>query len=514
MKYTVIILGAGPGGLQLAHFLENTNIDYLVLERHNEAGSFFRKLPRGRRLISINKPNTGFENYEKNLRWDWNSLLGGCEDPPFSDYDNEFYPNADSIVRYLNDFTARHFLKVRFGEDVEEVTRQGDNFRLRTGGGNTFSCDYLVVGTGVSKTHNPPFSGADLIPSYTDYSMDPAVYTNKRVLVIGKGNSAFETANYLLPFASHLHLISPNYLRSAAYTHFSGDLRSINATFLDTFFLKQQGAVLNGTIESITPVGEGYEVQVTYTENSMSVTLYYDRVIKATGFSFDTSIFSSECMPDIAHEERLPDITCEWESTNVKKMFFVGTLMQGNDYKKSASTFIAGIRYNARALGYFLRKRITGEVWPVSSVPCKGEELYKSIFSRIHNSSSLWHLFGCMCDAYVYDPEGKVYLHYRNIPNRVVDEQELFKGSIGFTLQFGYHSPRDPQERKKFDDHGFIHPIVCLWNDGQIKRESHMLLDVHAEWEDMNFFGKSLQHLIEECHDSLPDLEPTMSNRQ
>jgi ribulose 1,5-bisphosphate synthetase/thiazole synthase len=46
-----IIVGAGPGGLQLGHYLESAGRDYLVLEQSDTAASFFVKYPRWRQLI-------------------------------------------------------------------------------------------------------------------------------------------------------------------------------------------------------------------------------------------------------------------------------------------------------------------------------------------------------------------------------------------------------------------------------------------------------------------------------
>jgi hypothetical protein len=54
-------------------------VDYLVLEAGDAAGTFFRTFPRHRQLISINKPHTGTDDPELNLRLDWNSLL--TDDP-------------------------------------------------------------------------------------------------------------------------------------------------------------------------------------------------------------------------------------------------------------------------------------------------------------------------------------------------------------------------------------------------------------------------------------------------
>ena len=74
-----LVIGAGPAGLQLGYFLAQAGRDYLILEAGPTPGTFFRTFPRHRRLISINKPHTGWDDSELNLRMDWNSLL--TDDP-------------------------------------------------------------------------------------------------------------------------------------------------------------------------------------------------------------------------------------------------------------------------------------------------------------------------------------------------------------------------------------------------------------------------------------------------
>jgi len=49
-----LILGAGPAGLQLGHFLERAGRDYLIVEGGEGPGTFFRTFPRpGRVRIRI-----------------------------------------------------------------------------------------------------------------------------------------------------------------------------------------------------------------------------------------------------------------------------------------------------------------------------------------------------------------------------------------------------------------------------------------------------------------------------
>ena len=70
-----LIVGAGPGGLQMGYLLQRAGRDYLILEAQDSAGAFFARYPRHRTLLSLNKRFNGFPEAEFNLRHDWNSLL-------------------------------------------------------------------------------------------------------------------------------------------------------------------------------------------------------------------------------------------------------------------------------------------------------------------------------------------------------------------------------------------------------------------------------------------------------
>ena len=74
-SYDYCIVGAGPGGLQLGHYLHKQSRDYVIFERQTIPSSFFAHFPRHRHLISLNKRFTGRDNPEFNMRHDWNSLL-------------------------------------------------------------------------------------------------------------------------------------------------------------------------------------------------------------------------------------------------------------------------------------------------------------------------------------------------------------------------------------------------------------------------------------------------------
>ena len=121
-----IIIGGGPAGLQMGYLMEHfdseTDHDYLIIERSNVSGSWFRKYPRHDRLLSINKVFTGSDHHEFNLRHDWNSLLTpkksitGSQftsninsdqyDMRFANYSEAYYPDRRDLAQYLTDFSV------------------------------------------------------------------------------------------------------------------------------------------------------------------------------------------------------------------------------------------------------------------------------------------------------------------------------------------------------------------------------------------------------------------------
>ena len=248
----------------MGYFLQNTGRSYLILERGSTPGTFFRQFPRHRKLISINKRYTGYDDPELNLRWDWNSLLSDDDSLRFTNYSHDYFPAADRLVDYMQDYADRWRLDVRYETHVVSVYKRDGVFHVVDREGNEYTSRVLVVATGCSQPYVPDVPGIEHAEKYTDVSVDPKDFLGQRVLIVGKGNSAFETADNLIGVTELLHLVSPNPLKFAWKTHYVGHLRAVNNNLLDTYQLKSQNALLDATIESIRPVGDRFEVTFRY----------------------------------------------------------------------------------------------------------------------------------------------------------------------------------------------------------------------------------------------------------
>ena len=164
-----LIVGAGPAGLQLGHHLQKAGRDYAILEAGPVPGGFFRTFPRHRQLISINKPHTGSDDPELNLRMDWNSLLSDDPELLFTRYTERYFPDADDMVRYLADYAETLGLRIVYGTRVRSVRRADGGFVLRDEEGGTHRGRRVIVASGVTRPYIPPIPGIDQVP-YLDNS--------------------------------------------------------------------------------------------------------------------------------------------------------------------------------------------------------------------------------------------------------------------------------------------------------------------------------------------------------
>lgn len=87
------------------------------------------------------------------------------------------------------------------------------------------SLSILLAATGLWVPQMVEFVGSDLVEGYESISTNPVDYKDQAVLILGKGNSAFETAQSILGRASRVHMLSSSPVRLAWQTHYVGDLR-------------------------------------------------------------------------------------------------------------------------------------------------------------------------------------------------------------------------------------------------------------------------------------------------
>jgi Pyridine nucleotide-disulphide oxidoreductase len=329
--------------------------------------------------------------------------------------------------------------------------------------------------------------------SDTKTSRPPArVFANQRVLIIGKGNSGFETAQKLLGHANIIHLASPHPVRLAWTTKHPGDVRGQYGALLDSYWFKTLHGVLECDIDRIWRDGNRLKAQITYTlADGERALLEYDTVIRCTGFTMDTAIFDESCRPDTAPGGQIPAVKPDWQSVNVDGLYFAGTLMQARDRRHASSAFIDGFRYNLRTLARLLEERYAGIPLAWYQLPADAPKLTAAVLDRVNWSSALWTQFEYLGDAYVVDKAAGEVRQYQDLPEDYAVER--FGGAAHcytVTLRWGrreyadvFAIQRHPIPERAAES-AFLHPVIRRWRRGEFVAELHLLEDLMARWRD------------------------------
>lgn len=519
----------------MSYLYQQAGRDYIVFERNDVAGSFYVRYPRHRTLISINKRFTGSTNHEFNLRHDWNSLISNNRSLELRHYTDEYFPNADTYVQYLNDYASANHLNIQYNTNITRVEKEGSLFHLTDQHGTVYTCDMLIVSTGISTQYVPNVAGMELVERYDTMSVDPEDFIDQRVLILGRGNSGYETATNLVGAAAFIHLGSRHRMKQAHQTHYVGDLRAINNQLVDTYQLKSLDAFMTFDFDTDKRVGirknDAGEFEIcfqpneTARDNSIEArTAVYDRVLLCTGFKFDFSLFGNSIKQGGVFNNKYPAVKPNYESTETSGMYFAGTNTHSVDYRRSAGGFIHGFRYTTRSLFRHLEWRYHQVPWPY--VTLAATDVTDHIIQRINEASALYQMFGVLSDVvFIRDDYTGVYLE--DVPIGAMTDAKGLTGHengpfiiINYEYGPGFSGPgRDILDdgqgftlAEQADKCGFLHPVLyyyektddLTWNNITGKVESgtppqvhHIAEDLHTDWTARNSHVIPLRRFVE-----------------
>ena len=167
--HDLIIVGAGPAGLACALEARRQGLDFVVLEQEATLGGTVAKYPRAKLVLTqpLELPLAG---RFKALTW-----------------------TKEELIALWDRLAREHELPFRFGESLERVTREGEEFVVRSGGVDRrarFVC--LALGRrGTPRKLEVP--GEDL--GKVAYALiDAQSHRGERIVVVGGGDSAVEAA--------------------------------------------------------------------------------------------------------------------------------------------------------------------------------------------------------------------------------------------------------------------------------------------------------------------------------
>ncbi len=399
-EYPVVVVGSGPGGLQLSYSLRRLGVDHAVISSDPAPGGMFRRWPFFQRLLSWTKPyapaERGSRAYE---RFDWNSLL--AEEPENRALQaglmdgTSYFPSRPEMERNLVAFAEQTGIRVRYGcewlSTRREESADGERLVLVTSDGE-YSCRVAVFAVGIAEPYKPSIPGLARVPHYAD-TRPAESYAGKRIFILGKQNSGFELASGLLPWAKSIVLASPSPARLSVVTR---SLVGIRARYLQPYedhVLAGGVTVMEASLERVEEAGGGHLVALRPSAGGEAISLEVDEAIAATGFVAPLRDLPSLGVATYG-ASKVAAQTPFWESATVPGIYFAGTLSQGAAGLKkhglpANSGAVHGARYNARVLASHIAEKHFGV--PHHHRELAPDDVARFLLEEIRFAPELWH---------------------------------------------------------------------------------------------------------------------------
>lgn len=361
-EYPIIIVGSGPGGLQMSYFLSALGLRHAVISADPAPGGMFRQFPLFQKLNSWSKPYAPVAPTSRHYAWyDWNSLL--ADDPAQHVLVTEhmdgstYFPTRDQMEWALVSFAERTGVAVRYACRWESTRRaEGGGFVLGTSDGE-YRCQAVIFAIGMAEPWKPELPGIELVPHYANAKISRE-YAGRRVFILGKRTSAFEMADAMLPWARQIVLLSPRPPLLSINTRSTAGVRARYLLPYEDHLLGGGVFALDGAVGRIERTDGGYRVYASGTTRPGDFIFDMDVVLAATGWTTPLGDLRDLGLATFA-QDRIPALTAFWESTTVPGIFFAGAATQGAvGLRKhgipSNSGGVGGFRHNARVLAAYL----------------------------------------------------------------------------------------------------------------------------------------------------------------
>lgn len=165
----VVIVGAGPAGLTAAAAARERGLSHVVLEQEGDLGGAIFHYPR-RKLVLVQAVEV--------------PILGRLREGEYA---------KEDLLRVFEDLCRRGDLRIRFGERVQGLERNDGVFSVRSTSGVTLG-RFVVLAMGRRGTPRKLGAPGEELPKVMYQLTDAASYEQKKILVVGGGDSAVEAA--------------------------------------------------------------------------------------------------------------------------------------------------------------------------------------------------------------------------------------------------------------------------------------------------------------------------------
>ena len=318
MNYDVIIIGAGPIGLACGIEAEKREMNYLIIEKGCLVNSIF--------------------NYPTNMMFFSTSERLEIGDVPFISHGPK--PTRTEALEYYRRVKTAWNLKVNLYEKVKNVNGKQNNFVVKTNK-TDYKTNNVIVSTGFYDYANMMNIPGEDLSKVKHYYDEPHPYIERKILVVGGGNSAVDVALETFRRGSKvIMVIKKDKIDDNVKYWVKPDIENrIAEGSIKAYF--------NSTLEEIR------ENEVDINTSTGIITIENDFVLAMTGYHPDFNFLSSMGIDLKGNDKKKPVYSPQTFETNVKGIFLAGVVSGGMDTGK---WFIENSRYHAENIFNYLSK--------------------------------------------------------------------------------------------------------------------------------------------------------------
>jgi thioredoxin reductase (NADPH) len=331
----VVVVGAGPIGLETAVALQHDGLAVVVVDQGGVGDTISRTFP----------PQTRFFSSPERI-----AIAGR----PIGLVTQERV-TGEEYLAYLRSVAAEHHIQLQTFQKVIAMRGTAGDFRVtlasRNGSISEIRCAYLVLATGGTHTSRSLSIPGEELPIVSRQLGDPHRFFGRRVLVVGGRNSAAESALRIYRVGAEITL---------SYRHPVLNDRVKYWIRPEVETLMEEGQIRREMPTAVREIsGQGAVLQRLDTDRTHEIQV--DDVLLQIGFEQDPAIFQL-CGIHLEPDRRAPVVDPQTMQSSTPGLFVVGTARAGT--QQHFDVFIESCHRDAVAVAAEIAGRPSPAILP------------------------------------------------------------------------------------------------------------------------------------------------------
>lgn len=292
-KYKVIIIGAGPSGINCGIACQEQNLDYVILEKGLLVNSLY--------------------NFPSNMTFFSTSKKLEIGNVPFISHLEK--PTRREALEYYRRIMEAYDLNIHFSVQLLNLEKQEHGYKLHTNKENYYAT-HVILATGFYDTPRMLDIPGEDLPKVTHYYDDVHRYIRKNVVIVGGANSACDVALECWQKGANVTMIVR---QEQLY-------QKVKYWILPNI----ENRIKEGSIKAHfnSKIVEIYENKVLVETPEGAIELENDFVLAMTGYKPHLAWFEKLGI-NINPDSGVAEISEDTLETNLKNVFMVGVIVAG-----------------------------------------------------------------------------------------------------------------------------------------------------------------------------------------